>query len=93
MYAGFRLHVISRITAQYGSGVCSIAAGCKGKQKRGKCGGDHEYGKCEVGTQPKCANCGGAHSVACGGCEERKKAVEVRKLRVSNGLFFAEAVK
>ncbi len=27
-----------------------IAAVCKGKQRCGKCGGDHEYGKCQEGT-------------------------------------------
>ncbi len=31
----------------------------------------------------KCADCGGAHSVACGDCEVRTKAVEVQQLRVN----------
>lgn len=68
-----------------------IAAACKGKQKCGKCGGEHEDGKCKDGTELKCANCGGAHSVAYGGCEVRKKAVEVQQLKVKMNISYAEA--
>ena len=41
----------------------------------------------------KCVNCRGAHSVAYGGCEVRKKAVEVQKPRVNMDISDAEAVK
>lgn len=70
-----------------------IAAGCKGKQACGKCGGEHEYGKCIEGTALKCVNCGGAHSVTYGGCEVRKKAEEVQKMRVSRDISYAEAAR
>lgn len=31
-----------------------IAAACKGKQRCGKCGGEHDFGKCEAGTDQMC---------------------------------------
>ena len=58
---------------------------CKGKQRCGRCGGDHEYGKCEEGAKLKCCNCGEEHSSAYRGCEVSKKAEE----RISD----AEAAK
>ncbi|KAI2664043.1 Nucleic-acid-binding protein from transposon X-element [Labeo rohita] len=36
-----------------------VAVVCKGKQRCGKCSGEHEYGKCQEGTKLKCCNCGG----------------------------------
>lgn len=46
-----------------------VAAVCRGKQKCGRCAGEHEYGKCEEGAKLKCCNCGGEHSSAYRGCE------------------------
>lgn len=49
---------------------------CKGKMRCARCGGQHEYGKCEKETKIKCCNCGGEHSAELGGCEvqrDRKK--------------------
>ncbi len=70
-----------------------IADGCKGKQKCGKCGGEHEYGKCEDGAEIKCANCGGAHMVTYGGCEVRKRAVEIQQIIRNKDISYADAVK
>lgn len=70
-----------------------IAAVCKGKQRCGRCAGEHEYGKCEEGARLKCCNCEGEHASAYRGCEAGKKAAEVQRIRVSQGMSYAEAVK
>lgn len=70
-----------------------VAAICKGKQKCGRCAGDHEYGKCEVGAKLKCCNCGGEHSSAYRGCEASKRAVEVNKVKQFQGITYADAAK
>lgn len=49
------------------------AALCKSKIRCARCGGEHEFGKCEEGVEVKCCNCGGGHNAAYGGCEARKK--------------------
>ena len=67
-----------------------VAAVCKGKQRCGRCSGDHEYGKCEEGAKLKCCNCGGKHSSAYRGCEVSNKAEVVQRVRVAQG--YAEAV-
>lgn len=36
-----------------------VAANCNGKERCGKCGGNHQYGQCEEGAVRKCCNCGG----------------------------------
>lgn len=78
------------------AGKCNVpwleaAAVCKGKQRCGRCGGDH--GKCGEGAKLKCCNCGGEHSSAYRGCEASKKAAEVQKIRISQGVSYAEAAK
>lgn len=70
-----------------------IAAVCRGKQRCPKCGGDHKYEECGENVQDKCCNCGGQHRVSFGGCEVRKKAIEVEKTKTSNNISYAEAVK
>ena len=70
-----------------------VVAVCKGKQRCGRCGGDHEYGKCEEGAKLQCCNCGGDNSSAYRGCEVSKKAEEVQRVRVAQGIGYAEAVK
>lgn len=70
-----------------------VAAVCKGKQKCGRCAGDHEYGKCEEGAPLKCCNCGGGHSSGFRGCEASKRAVEVQKIKTTTGTTYAEAAK
>ena len=70
-----------------------IAAVCKGKKRCSRCGGEHDYGECEEGAKVKCCNCGGEHSAAYGGCEASKKAQEVQKVKVVQGISYAEAVK
>lgn len=70
-----------------------IAKVCKAKKRCARCGGEHDYGRCEEDAEVKCCNCGGAHSVAYGGCAVRKKAVEVQKEKDKTNLSYAEAVK
>lgn len=70
-----------------------IASVCRAKKRCAHCGEEHEYGKCGRGVEAKCCNCGGAHNVAYGGCEVRKRAVEIQKERDGNKLSYAEAVK
>ena len=55
-----------------------------------RCVREHEYGNCGDGVQPKCCSCGGAHSVAYGGCEAMKEAVEVQQVRVERRASYAE---
>lgn len=56
-----------------------VAAVCRGKQS----GGDHEYGKCGQGVNPKCCNCGGVHRAGYGGCHVWKNAVKVQNVRMA----------
>ncbi|CAJ1084286.1 uncharacterized protein LOC113119923 [Xyrichtys novacula] len=70
-----------------------VAAVCRGKQKCGRCAGDHEYGKCQEGAKIKCCNCGGEHTSAYRGCEAGKKAAEIQKVKTSMGISYAEAAK
>lgn len=70
-----------------------IAAVCKGKQRCSKCGGDHRIEECRDEGQGKCCNCGGQHQVTYAGCEVRKKAVEIQKVKTVNNISYAEAVK
>lgn len=58
-----------------------VAAVCKGKRRCCKCGGDHDYGQCGEGVEPKCCNCGGPHSAAFLGCKAQKQATEAMKLK------------
>ncbi len=69
------------------------ASVCKAKIRCARCGGEHEFGKCDEGVDLKCCNCGGRHNAAYGGCEVRKRAVEVQQEKVKNKLTYAEAVK
>lgn len=70
-----------------------ISAICKGKQRCPKCGGEHRYEECRENVQDKCCNCGGQHRVSYGGCEVRKKAVEVEQIKVVHNISYAEALK
>lgn len=70
-----------------------MAKNCKEKRRCARCGGDHEYGKCGNGVQPKCCSCGGAHSVAYAGCERMKQEKNIQKMRVEKKVSYAEAVK
>lgn len=70
-----------------------VASVCKGKQTCGRCGGNHEYGKCAEGTKLKCCNCGGEHSSAYRGCEVSKRAEEVQRIKTTQGISYAEAAR
>ena len=70
-----------------------IAAVCKGKLRCSKCSGEHEYGKCEENAKLKCSNCGGEHSSAYRGCEVSKRMQEVQRLRVTEGISYAQAAR
>lgn len=70
-----------------------VAAVCRGKQWCARCGGEHEYGKCGQGVNPKCCNCGGDHSAGYGGCKVRKHAAQVQNVRIQEGLSYSEALK
>ncbi|CAJ1074158.1 uncharacterized protein LOC114158190 [Xyrichtys novacula] len=41
----------------------------------------------------KCCNCGGQHRVTNGGCESRKRAVEIQQVKTANNISCAEAVR
>ncbi|CAJ1066432.1 uncharacterized protein LOC113119923 [Xyrichtys novacula] len=70
-----------------------VAAVCKGRQRCGKCAGEHEYGKCEIGAKIKCCNCGGEHTSAYRGCEVSKRAAEVQQMKTLHGITYAEAAR
>ena len=75
------------------SGCGHVAAACRGEIRCGKCGGEHKYDECEEGTRKKCCNCGGEHSAAYGGCEVYKRMQEVQRVKVYQGITYAEAAK
>ncbi|XP_040928908.1 uncharacterized protein LOC114866014 [Betta splendens] len=56
-------------------------------------GGEHDYGECGEGVEPKCCNCGGKYSVAFRGCEVLKKEVRVQQVRKKKSMTSVEAVK
>jgi len=69
-----------------------IAAVCKGKKRCSKCGGEHDYDECDK-VRNQCCNCGGEHSAAYQGCEFSKRAKEVQRIKVTEGISYSEAVK
>lgn len=44
-------------------------------------------------VQDKSSNCGWRHRVSYGGCEVRKKAMEVEQVKAAHNISYAEAVK
>jgi len=70
-----------------------VSAVCRGNLRCARCGGEHEYGKCDVGAKVKCCNCGGEHSAGFGGCKVHKHAVEIQNVRITEGVTYAEAAK
>lgn len=70
-----------------------IANNCKEKKRCARCGGEHDYGKCGTGVQPKCCNCGGSHNVAYGGCEVMRQENKIQKIRVERRITYAEAAR
>ncbi|XP_049416274.1 uncharacterized protein LOC125878859 [Epinephelus fuscoguttatus] len=70
-----------------------VATVCRGKQRCGRCGGEHLYGKCGNNNSVKCCNCGGNHTAAYGGCTVRKQAVEIQQVRAEQRVTYAEAIK
>ncbi|KAL0973670.1 hypothetical protein UPYG_G00209270 [Umbra pygmaea] len=70
-----------------------VAAVCRGQGRCGRCGGAHEYGKCGVGAVVRCCNCGGGHSAAFGGCVVQQKAAEAQRVKLVDGVTYAEAVR
>ena len=65
---------------------------CKGKLRCARCGGQHDYGKCEKEAKMKC-NCGGEHSAAFGGCVVQREAREAQRVKVLSKVSYAEALK
>lgn len=55
-----------------------MAGVCRGKQRSSKCGEELKIKECREEAEG-CCNYGGPHTVNHGGCEERKKAVEMIK--------------
>lgn len=70
-----------------------VSAVCRGKLRCARCGGNHEYGKCDEGAKVKCCNCGGEHSAGFGGCSAHKHAVKVQNVRINEGMTYAEAIQ
>lgn len=70
-----------------------VATRCRETSRCARCGGNHDYGKCEEGAKPKCCNCGEGHSAAFRGCEMLKKEMVIQKKRVEEKLSYAEAAK
>lgn len=70
-----------------------VAAICKGRQRCGKCAGEHQYGECGENVKLQCCNCGGEHSSAYGGCEVRKRAIKVQNVKMTEGISYADAIK
>lgn len=65
-----------------------IAAACIGRQRCPKCVcvwgvRTPRYEECK-NDQNNCCNCGGQHRMTYGGCEVRKKEVEVEQVKVNN---------
>ncbi|XP_013883765.1 uncharacterized protein LOC106532290, partial [Austrofundulus limnaeus] len=70
-----------------------VAKECKGKIRCARCSGPHEYGKCEKDSKVKCCNCGGEHSAAYGGCIVQKEAREAQRVKITEKISYAEAIK
>jgi len=69
-----------------------VAAVCNGKLRCARYGGEHEYGKCGQGVNPKCYNCGENHSAGYGGCKVRKNGLKAQNIRISEGISYVEAL-
>lgn len=69
------------------------AKNCREQRRCARCGGDHEFGKCGGGVQPKCCNCGGAHNVAYVRCEMMKRENNFQKIKTERRITYAEAAR
>lgn len=71
-----------------------IASGCRAKQRCARCGENHITKDCKIERGSyKCANCGGPHSSAYGGCRERKKAQQIIQTAVMHDIPRKEAAR
>jgi hypothetical protein len=70
-----------------------VADQCRGKKRCVRCGGEHEYEKCENKERPTCCRCGGLHSAAYEGCEEIKTHRQIHHTKVTLNISYAEATK
>ena len=70
-----------------------IAAQCRGREKCSRCGENHKFENCTKKETPSCSNCKGSHSAAYQGCPAYKKAVVVTKVKTTEKLSYAQAVK
>lgn len=70
-----------------------VAAVCRGQKRCAKCGkNDCTLIDCE-NTEPKCIHCGGNHLVGSVNCPRRQREEDIKNLRTTNGLSYAEAAK
>lgn len=69
-----------------------IAAVCRGAQRCGKCGGQHDRRDC-ASSELKCCNCGGNHMAGFRGCVHAVRAQQVEYIRSHENVSYAEAVK
>lgn len=65
---------------------------CKGKPCCLKCGGDHTAEDCGDNVQAKCCNCSDQHWAAYGGCEVRKRVMEINQVKAVNNTTYADAL-
>ncbi|XP_035984310.1 uncharacterized protein LOC118557929, partial [Fundulus heteroclitus] len=70
-----------------------VAKECKGKMRCARCGGSHEYGKCDKDAKVKCCNCGGEHSAAYGGCIVQREARQAQRIKITEKVSYAEALR
>ena len=69
-----------------------VAKYCTSKSQRCTiCAGPHGYKDCPK-ERKICANCGGPHSAGYGGCEKKKMAQQVQKVRSSRNISYREAL-
>lgn len=69
-----------------------VAAVCRGDQRCGKCGGQHDRRECDS-NELKCCNCGGSHMAGFRGCVHAVRAQQVEYIRRNESVSYAEAVK
>lgn len=62
-----------------------IANFCRGPIRCKVCAGAHNHKECTSRQNPRCANCGGGHSAAFGGCPIKRAASTIRKRELLNG--------
>jgi len=94
---GYRMHKVSKyVPPPLRCFKCQrfghVADECRGHERCTRCGKNHDVDNCQTEKANfKCANCGGNHSAAYGGCPKMKEQAHINSVMVNEGVTRVQA--